>query len=115
IIEHLEQIGVDKKACLHINFEEPALSLALSLEMLDNLYDTYRGNVFPEGKAYIFFDEIQNVLGWERWVRARNDIENIKIIVTGSSSELMSKELGTLLTGRHLTFEVYPLDFSEQL
>src|SRR5438309_6982296 len=58
IIEHLEQIGVDKKACLHINFEEPALSLALSLEMLDNLYDTYRGNVFPEGKAYIFFDEI---------------------------------------------------------
>jgi predicted AAA+ superfamily ATPase len=115
IIEHLEKQGLDKKACLHMNFEEPALSLNLSLDILDKLYDTYRTRIYPEGKAYIFFDEIQNVPEWERWVRARNETENIRIIVTGSSSELMSRELGTLLTGRHLTFEVYPLDFREQL
>ena len=115
IIEHLEEQGLDKKACLHMNFEEPALSLNLSLDILDKLYDTYRTRIYPEGKAYIFFDEIQNVPEWERWVRARNETENIRIIVTGSSSKLMSRELGTLLTGRHLTFEVYPLDFREQL
>lgn len=98
IIEYLQQQGVDKNACLHMNFEESALSLNLSLEMLDKLYDTYRARVYPNGKAYVFFDEIQNVPEWERWVRARNETENIRIIVTGASSELMSRELGTLLT-----------------
>ena len=115
MMQALEKQGVNRKSILHINFEEPALSPFLKLSVLDELYNDYRSKVFPEGKAYIFLDEIQNVAEWERWVRARNDTENIKIIITGSSSALLSRELGTLLTGRHLTFDVYPMAFSEQL
>ncbi|OGO90126.1 MAG: hypothetical protein A3F10_07140 [Coxiella sp. RIFCSPHIGHO2_12_FULL_42_15] len=115
VIQHLEQTGVEKKAILHINFEEPALAPFLTLELLDKLYNIYRQEIYPEGKAYLFLDEIQNIPEWERWVRARNETENIKIFITGSSGKIMSRELGTLLTGRHLTFKIYPLSFSEIL
>ena len=115
IMQHLMNDGVDPKAILHVNFEEPALATALATGLLDDLYDTYRMRVFPKGKSFVFLDEIQNIDAWERWVRARNEIEDIKIIVTGSSSPLLSREFGTLLTGRHLTIEVYPLDFRDQL
>lgn len=111
----LEKQGVPKEAMLHINLEEPALSPQLSTALLDKIFDTFREEIYPVGKAYLFLDEIQNVPEWERWVRARNDIENIKLFITGSSSQLMSRELGTLLTGRHVSFQVFPLSFIEFL
>ncbi len=115
MMDYLIKNGVDPKAILHINFEEPTLSPLLQLSLLDDLYNTYRTRIYPKGKCYVFLDEIQNILEWERWVRARNDTENIKIIVTGSSSQLLSRELGTVLTGRHLLFDVLPLNFAEIL
>lgn len=115
LIEHLESTGVDPKAILHVNFEEPALAESMNVELLDRLYSTYRTEVYPEGKTYIFFDEIQNIPEWERWVRTRGETEDLKIFVTGSSSQLLSRELGTLLTGRHIQFTVQPLSFSEYL
>lgn len=115
VIDYLEQNKVDPKSILHVNFEDPALSINLGLNLLDEIYDEYRAKVYPEGKAYIFFDEIQRVESWERWVRARNETEDIKIFVTGSSAQLMSRDLATLLTGRHLSFTVLPLNFTEFL
>lgn len=115
LMDLLEKQGVSQKAMLHINFEEPAFAPELNLQLLDKLYDTYRSEVMPEGKAYLFLDEIQNIPGWERWVRARNETENVKIFITGSSAYLMSRELSTVLTGRHFTFEVWPLNFAEML
>ena len=115
VIDHLEESGIDPKAVLHVNFEDPALSLGLEVKLLDEIYDEYRTKVYPQGKVYIFFDEIQRVPEWERWVRARNETEDIKIFVTGSSAKLMSRELATLLTGRHLSFTVLPLNFAEFL
>ncbi len=115
IMDALEKEGIPKEAILHINFEEPKLYPYLNLATLDELYDTFRENIYPQGKAFIFLDEIQNVPEWERWVRARNDTENIKIFLTGSSAKLMSKEIATLLTGRHLSFEITPLSFAEYL
>jgi predicted AAA+ superfamily ATPase len=115
IMDLLEDEGVAQKAMLHINFEEPALAPHLTLGLLDSLYEIYRAQVYPTGKAYLFLDEIQNVPEWERWVRARNETENIKIFITGSSSKLMSRELATLLTGRHINFNVYPLSLAELL
>ncbi len=115
VIDHLENNGVDPKAILHMNFEDPSLSLNLKVTLLDELYDEYRAKVYPKGKAYIFFDEIQRVEEWERWVRTRNETEDIKIFVTGSSAQLMSREFATLLTGRHLSFSVLPLNFAEFL
>lgn len=115
IMDILEENGVKPQAMLHVNFEEPAFSPKLGIDLLEEIYNSYRQSICPEGKAYLFLDEIQNVDQWERWVRARNDTENIKIFVTGSSSRLMSRELGTLLTGRHLSFKVFPLSFKEFL
>lgn len=115
IMDMLEAEGVPQEACFHMNFEEPALGAQLSIELLDALYRLYREEVFPTGTAYLFFDEIQNVPGWERWVRARNETEEIKIFITGSSAALMSRELATVLTGRHVEFYVAPFSFSECL
>lgn len=115
IMDQLEQAGVPLEAMLHINLEEPAFSPELSIELLEKLYRLFRAELYPEGKVYLFLDEIQNVPQWERWLRARNESEDIKIFVTGSSSQMMSRELGTLLTGRHLSFKVFPLSFREFL
>lgn len=65
------------------------------------------------GKQSIFyFDEIQNIEGWERFIRRLYDQGN-KIFITGSNAKLLSKELGTHLTGRYIQFEIYPLSFKE--
>jgi predicted AAA+ superfamily ATPase len=115
IMDALEQEKVPREAMLHINFEEPQLIPFLTLKGLDEIYDQYREHLFPKGKAYLFFDEIQNIPEWERWVRARSQTEEIKIFITGSSARLMSREIATLLTGRHLSFEITPLSFGEYL
>jgi predicted AAA+ superfamily ATPase len=61
-----------------------------------------------------YFDEIQNIEGWERFVRRLHDQGN-KIYVTGSNATLFSQELGTRLTGRYFQLELYPYSFSELL
>jgi predicted AAA+ superfamily ATPase len=100
---------------LRISFEEPLFSAAASIDLLENIYRIYRERVCPTGRCYLFLDEIQNIPGWERWVRGRSETEDLKVILTGSSSQLLSREAGTKLTGRHLSFEVYPLSFQEFL
>jgi predicted AAA+ superfamily ATPase len=63
---------------------------------------------------HFFLDEIQNVRGWERFVRRMQD-GGAKFIITGSNASLLSSELGTKLTGRHLSFELFPFSFREFL
>ena len=63
-------------------------------------------------QSTFYFDEIQNIEGWERFVRRLYEQGN-KIFITGSNAKLLSKELGTHLTGRYIQFEVYPLSFKE--
>lgn len=113
LMDVLTARGTPEQAILHFNFEEPAIASRLSVELLDEIYQSYRGEVYPVGQAYVFFDEIQNVPGWEKWVRTRSETEDIKIFVTGSSSKLMSRELATVLTGRHIEFYVTPFSFRE--
>lgn len=62
----------------------------------------------------IFFDEVQNVEGWERFIRRLFD-EDYKIFITGSNSKLLSSELATHLTGRYIKIELYPFSFAEFL
>jgi predicted AAA+ superfamily ATPase len=63
-------------------------------------------------QSTFYFDEIQNIEGWERFVRRLYE-QGKKIYITGSNARLLSKELGTHLTGRYIQFEVYPLSFFE--
>ncbi len=115
IMDALEKEGVAQQAMLHLNFEEPQLIPFLNLKGLDEMYDSYRENIFPEGRVFLFLDEVHNIPEWERWVRARSETEDVKIFITGSSAKLMSREIATLLTGRHLSFEITPLNFAEYL
>lgn len=62
----------------------------------------------------IFFDEIQNIPGWEKFIRRLHD-QNYKLYLTGSNAQLFSHELGTHLTGRYIALEMYPYSFKEFL
>jgi predicted AAA+ superfamily ATPase len=115
VIRELLARNVQPTAILRVNLEEPLFSSEYSVELLEQIYRTYRERVQPEGKCWLFMDEVQNVPGWESWVRGRSETEDIKIFVTGSSSQMLSREIGTKLTGRHVSFEVYPLSFHEFL
>lgn len=61
-----------------------------------------------------FFDEIQNIQGWERFVRRLHDNQK-KVYITGSNASMLSLEMGTHLTGRHLSYSLYPYSFKEFL
>ena len=69
--------------------------------------------LFGEQHTY-YFDEIQNIEGWERFVRRLYNAGN-KIVITGSNARMLSRELGTHLTGRYLQVEIYPFSFQEYL
>ncbi len=104
--------GVRPEHILFVNFEDKKLS-GCSLE---EIYESYRSSLNPNQKAYLFLDEVQRTDGWESWVRKRFDLRtNDKFVISGSSSSLLRKEYSTLLTGRNLTFEVFPLSFREYL
>ncbi len=62
----------------------------------------------------VFFDEVQNIVGWEKFIRRLHD-QQYKIYITGSNAQLFSQELGTHLTGRYIALEMYPYSFKEYL
>jgi len=99
---------------LFVNFEEPAFEGA-DAALLQRIYDAYLEIVRPTGKPFIFLDEVQNVRGWERFVRSLNERKEAFITVSGSSSKLLSEELASVLTGRQIYFEVLPMSFREFL
>lgn len=99
---------------LIMNLEERRW-LKLDLEFLNKAYESYREIINPENKPHIFLDEVQKLREWERFVRSLHEKREANIVITGSSSKLMSKELATLLTGRTLELEILPLSFREFL
>jgi len=88
VIRELLARNVQPTSILRVNLEEPLFSSEYSVELLEQIYRTYRDRVQPEGKCWLFMDEVQNVPGWESWVRGRTETEDIKIFVTGSSSQM---------------------------
>jgi predicted AAA+ superfamily ATPase len=97
-----------KKDSIFFNFEDPRVhDFDISdFQKLDEV-------IGPFVKVY-FFDEIQNVKSWEIYIRQLHDLGK-KVYVTGSNSSLLSKELGTRLTGRHLRHELFPFSYLEYL
>ena len=104
---------LDPRRCAFLNFEDPRLSADLRHETLQRLVDEFRAR-HPEGPLYYFLDEIQWVAGWQRWLRTQLDRpQGNFFVVTGSNAQLLSGELASVLTGRHLTVELYPFDLAE--
>ncbi len=112
MISRLLKNGITPNQILFVNFDDKKLSQ----DSLDEIYEGYRSNLNPDKKAYIFLDEIHKKDGWESWIRKKYDLKsNDKFVISGSCSYLLKKEYSALLTGRNLTFEVFPLSFKEFL
>ena len=95
----------------YFNFEDERL-IDFTASDFNLLYETFV-ELMGEGKIF-FFDEVQNVKGWELFVRRMYD-RGFKFIITGSNSSMLSKELGTRLTGRYIGIELFPFSFTEFL
>ena len=95
----------------YLNFDDPRI-FNFELADFERLEEVFREE-FGENEHY-FFDEIQTVAGWELFVRKLLD-QKKKCIITGSNASLLSRELGTKLTGRHLTYELFPFSYAEML
>ena len=105
----------EKSKIIFINFEDERLDIT-SIE-LDLILQGYR-ELYPKSRlesCYFFFDEIQNVPGWEKFIRRLFDTISKHIYLTGSNAKMLSTEIATSLRGRSISYEVYPLSFSEYL
>ena len=115
VIEKLRET-VPPTDIIYINFEDDRL-FPLELKHLNELMEAYY-ELHPEKrekKVYVFFDEIQNIEHWEKFVRRIYDSLHVEIFITGSSSKLLSSEIATALRGRTITYELFPFSFSEYL
>ncbi len=94
---------------ISLNFEDPRLS-GFDLNDFNRLDEL----IVSRNVKTLFFDEIQNVEKWENYVRFKLD-DGFKVFITGSNASMLSKELGTKLTGRHILKELFPFSYSEFL
>lgn len=99
----------EEQPSIYLNFEDPRLA-GFDLGDFNRLQELAE----KENVTTYFFDEIQIVENWESFVRFRLD-EGNRIYITGSNAAMLSRELGTKLTGRHITKEMFPFSFKEYL
>lgn len=111
IKQELIESGVDPAQLISINFEDMNYS---HLQTAQALHDEITKRVAEvKGKAYLFFDEIQEVTNWEKCVNSFRVSLDCDIYITGSNAKLLSGELATYLGGRYVEFTIYPFSFRE--
>jgi uncharacterized protein len=94
---------------IFVNFEDPRLD---DFELSD--FNKIEKIASEDGRTIFIYDEIQNIAEWERYARSAID-RGLKIYITGSNAAMLSRELGTRLTGRYRQYELFPFDFKEFL
>jgi len=110
----IDRYRLDRRDCLFINFEDPRLAGRLGFETLERLTNAFGKRRQGTETLTVFLDEIQWVDGWQRWLRAQLERPGrCRFVVSGSNAHLLSGELSTVLTGRHVTVELFPFDFAE--
>lgn len=110
-IQELIASGTQWEQIIYINFEDERL-LEMSASDLDSIRQVK--SELTEKKPYYFFDEIQNIEGWEQFARRLADAKEF-VYVTGSNAKLLSSDISTRLGGRYLTLQIFPYSFSEYL
>ena len=117
IIHNLIKNKVAKENILYLNFFDDRLHFLQHTD-LSTIMDAYY-SLYPEKKnsekIYCFFDEIQVIQGWEPFIDRLLRSENCEVYITGSSAQLLSKEIATQMRGRALSWEMFPFSFSEYL
>jgi len=105
----LQLLGRDYQDAIYLNFDDIRLS---AFEVSD--FTRLHKEIEKRAIKVLFFDEIQAVKAWETYI---NQLlrEGYRVFITGSNASMLSKELGTHLTGRHLSMELFPFSYSEFL
>jgi len=110
--DYLLENQVKKNQIISINFENPDFE---DLKDYKNLYKYIEKSLIPNKKNYVFLDEIQNVVDYQKAVDGLYIKENVDLYITGSNAYFLSGELATLLSGRYIEIEMMPLSFKEYL
>lgn len=109
----MDRLKLNPQECTFVNFEDPRLSDHLDHTLLDAIV-AFAESRHPGRKLYFFFDEIQNVSHWQKWIHRKLERPgHSHFVITGSNASLLSGELASALTGRHTTIELFPFDFFE--
>jgi predicted AAA+ superfamily ATPase len=117
LISDLLMHGVPKSSVLYLNLDDDRLQ-PIQGDELSQLIDTFRELYASsdDQKIYFFLDEIQNFPLWEKWLKGIYDKrKNIKFVISGSNASLLSEDISSRLTGRHLTTRMFPFSFFEFL
>ena len=112
-VNQLLSNGVDQKDILFLNFEDERLS-EMQSDDLNSILEVHYEMSGSDTKPILFFDEIQNVNHWDKFVRRLAD-SKYTIYVTGSNAKMLSSDVATTLGGRFLIYDVFPYSFEEQL
>lgn len=112
-IHDLMNDGISSSQIVYVNFEDERL-LEISVDDLNTILELGIEFSGSKGKPYLFLDEIQNVDGWEKFVRRVADMK-YRINITGSNSKMLSKEIASTLGGRFMIVNVFPYSFKEYL
>ena len=117
LINKLIDSGINRKNILYINKEYTDFDFIADYTDLDDFVKFYKKHLNVFGKIYLFIDEIQNIAGWEHFVNSYSQdfVNECEIFISGSNSKMLSGELATLLSGRYVSFEIFPFSFSEYL
>ncbi len=106
-----EELKLNKKNCLFIDFSDERL---INFDYSDfEKIESYLIENNYEGNVFLFIDEVQEVKHWEKWVNRLK--EKHQMIITGSNSKLLSKEIASTLTGRSISLHLQPFGFKEFL
>ncbi len=115
-IEYLISSGVKAENIFFINLEHPKfIDYQDDPSYLGVIFDEYLKLANPQGKIYCIFDEIQYFKDWQVYIKSMYESSDVKFIVTGSNSSMLSNELNTLLSGRALNIYLKPFSFVEYL
>ncbi len=110
--EHLAQQGIPENRLLTFKMESMEFA---SITDYRELYDLVISRIAGQSRTYLFFDELQNVEGWEKAINALRVDVDCDIYATGSNAFLLSSELATLVSGRYVEIPMLPLTFAEYL
>lgn len=112
-IKQLESKGVPLSQIVYVNFEDERL-LEIKVTDLNTILEIGLEMSGSTNKPYLFLDEIQNINGWEKFVRRIADMK-YRINITGSNSKMLSSEIASTLGGRFIIMNIYPYSFTEYL
>ena len=114
-INFLINSHINPKNIFYLNKEQFEFSKIRTAKDLVELITLYENKMEITGKIYLFIDEVQEIAEWEKAIisYAYNQKKEYEVFISGSNSNMLSSELGTYLSGRYISFEVFPFSFSE--